>query len=186
MADKQDTVYNSKQLSKWFAISSLILLVITVLALIGDYDRPWKNYQRQSKKIAAAVGEERLKAAEAAMKKSKLDGKIADLEKQLAAVKEEETTVLKEIDGKIKQITDEYYVKNQKYQNLKGELLADLFILETAIKKNKSNAPKLKLNYDKKTKRVSELQVIMEEVEKRLEQAKNMKLDILSREKRNC
>lgn len=183
MADKQDTVYNSKQLSKWFAISSLILLVITVLALIGDYDRPWKNYQRQSKKIAAAVGEERLKAAEAAMKKSKLDGKIADLEKQLAAVKEEETTVLKEIDGKIKQITDEYYVKNQKYQNLKGELLADLFILETAIKKNKSNAPKLKLNYDKKTKRVSELQVIMEEVEKRLEQAKNMKLDILSREK---
>lgn len=182
MADKQDTVYNSKQLSKWFAISSLVLLVITVLAMIGDYDRPWKNFQRQSKKIAAAIGEERLKAAEAAMKKSKLDGKIVELEKQLEAVKKEEATVLEEIDAKIKKINDEYLVKNQKYQNLKGELLADLFILEKAIEHKKANAPKLKAAYDKKSKKVTELQIIAEEVEKRLEHAKSMRLDILSRE----
>ena len=73
--EKQDTVYESKKLSKWFAIGSLILLVIVVWALIEDYDRPWKVYQRQAQKIATAVGENRLKMAEQNInKKQKIPG----------------------------------------------------------------------------------------------------------------
>ncbi|MEZ4816136.1 MAG: c-type cytochrome [Bdellovibrionota bacterium] len=183
MADKQDTVYNSKQLSKWFAISSLILLVIVVWALIEDYDRPWKQYQRQSQKIVAAIGEQRLKAAEAAMKKSKLDGKVAELEEKLKEVEAEEAEVVREIDKKIKDLSDDYSVKNQEFQNLKGVLLADLFILEKAIEHEDPKANRLKAAYDKKNKEVKKLQIIAEDAEKKLDHAKNMKLDILSREK---
>ncbi len=178
-ADKQDTVYDSKKLSKWFAISSLILMVIVVWALIEDYDRPWKTYQRQSQKIAAAVGQDKLSKAQGAMDKSKL----AALEKDFAEAQAQETEVLREIDAKIKSIKDEYYVKNQKFQNLKGELLADLFKLEKAIEHNSPNARKLKGAYDKKNVKVKELLAIAEASEKKLNLANDMRFDILSREK---
>ena len=177
-AENQDTVYNSKQLSKWFAISSLILLVITVWALLEDYDRPWKSYQRQAKAIAAAVGESRLKQAQASMDKSKLAG----LEKDLAAIQNEENEMVGEIDGKIKQFNDDYLNKNRKFQDLKGELSADLFQLEKAIEHEDPKARRMKADYDVKAKKVEQLQVLADEAEGKFNKAKDMRVDILARQ----
>ena len=147
--------------------------------MIEDYDRPWKVYQRQAQKIATAVGENRLKMAERNINKSKLSG----LEESLAKVEKEEAVVLAEIDGKIKDLTDDYYKKNSKYQNLKGDLAADLFKLEKSIEHESKDSRKLKAAYDEKTKRVAELAVIADEADKKLNLAKEMRADILSKSK---
>ena len=41
-----DRLYQVNSLHKWFAISSLLLFVITVAMVLVDYSREWKKYQR--------------------------------------------------------------------------------------------------------------------------------------------
>ena len=41
-----DRLYPGDSLNKWFAISSLLLFVITIAMMLADYSREWKKYQR--------------------------------------------------------------------------------------------------------------------------------------------
>ncbi len=94
MADRGDTHYRVGSLNRWFAWSSLFLLVATFWMVIDDWYRPWKGHQREFKAIEVArataqldtpetkavlAEEERLRAelgsaqAELATKKTELD-----------------------------------------------------------------------------------------------------------------
>ena len=42
-----DRLYEMDSLHKWFAISSLLLFLITVFMVLADYSREWKKYQRE-------------------------------------------------------------------------------------------------------------------------------------------
>lgn len=182
--NKQDTVYDSKQLSKWFAISSILLLIVTIWGLIQDYNRPWKSYQRQAQKIAASIGEDRLKKAQSAIDK----GKLNQLQEELAKNEKAMAVDVVEIDAEIKKLSDDYYIKNRKYQDLKGELSADLFEIEKAIEEENSptvdtKIREMKAAYDKKSKEVDKLGVIADAASAQLDKAKNLKEDILSKQK---
>ena len=54
-----DRLYQAQTLHKWFAISSLLLFVITIGMVMQDYSREWKRYQRDFTKLAYdnAVGD---------------------------------------------------------------------------------------------------------------------------------
>ena len=95
--DKQDTVYDTRALSKWFALGSIALLVVVVWASIQDYARPWKVYQRQFQRISAAVGERKLVQADKALNEAKLK----ELEKQIADAQAKMAVVTEDIDRKI-------------------------------------------------------------------------------------
>ena len=41
-----DRLYEIVSLHKWFAISSLLLFLITIAMVLADYSREWKKYQR--------------------------------------------------------------------------------------------------------------------------------------------
>src|SRR5712691_5256670 len=41
-----DRLYTIDSLHKWFAISSLLLFIITIAMVLADYSREWKKYQR--------------------------------------------------------------------------------------------------------------------------------------------
>src|SRR5580765_88518 len=47
MADRGDTHYLTPTLNKWFLFSSLAFLVATVWMMVADWNRPWKNHQRE-------------------------------------------------------------------------------------------------------------------------------------------
>lgn len=47
MADRGDTHYHVPALNRWFAFSSLLLLVAAVWMVLDDWARPWKSYQRE-------------------------------------------------------------------------------------------------------------------------------------------
>jgi cytochrome c2/transcriptional regulator with XRE-family HTH domain len=54
MADRGDTHYRVASLNLWFAVSSLLLLVATVWMMLNDWNRPWKQYQREFRRIEIA------------------------------------------------------------------------------------------------------------------------------------
>jgi cytochrome c2 len=175
---QQDTVYDTRKLSKWFAIASIVLLIAVVWAILNDYDRVWKRYTRQSQKIAAAIGEVKLAEAQKAMDHTKLQG----LEKQLERLHKEEAEVVKEIDHKIKSVSDDYYEKNQKFQFLKAEYDAMLFTLETAIKKQSKKGPELQKKYEELGKEVAGLKAQADASERQLTSLKAQRQDILSKQ----
>ena len=52
MAIKQEErYYNVLKLNKWFAISSLLLTAFWIMTFADDYNRPWKRYQSDFRKM---------------------------------------------------------------------------------------------------------------------------------------
>ena len=47
-----DRLYEVTSLHKWFAISSLLLFVFTVITIMADYSREWKKYQRNYARVS--------------------------------------------------------------------------------------------------------------------------------------
>ncbi|MBS1984138.1 MAG: c-type cytochrome [Bdellovibrionales bacterium] len=174
--DPKDTVYNTKKLSKWFAIASISLLIITIWAVIQDYDRPWKSYARQSQRIAAAIGERKLVQAQNAMDKSKL----AALEKQIAETEAKNAALVSDADAGIQHRSALYYRANQDFQFAKGRLDALLFELEESLKHREPGAKKLQKEYKELAAQVDKLKRLADEAERQKNAALQTKKDILA------
>jgi len=65
MADRGDTHYHVPHLNRWFAVSSLLLLISAVWMVIDDWSRPWKGYQREFRDIEIERARAALESAEA-------------------------------------------------------------------------------------------------------------------------
>ena len=52
IALRGDRLYETNQLDKWFAISSLLLFVFTVWMVVDDYNREWRVYQRAFNRLS--------------------------------------------------------------------------------------------------------------------------------------
>lgn len=173
---KQDKVYSTKTLSKWFAFASIGLLVITVWAILQDFDRPWKKYVRQSQSLAAAAGERKLAEAQLALDKSKLTGLEGDIKKLSGEIAELE----KEVDDGIARAGGRYYKANQSYQFQKAELDAYLFQLEEALKHQEPHAVDMKKKYDAMAANVAALKVTADAAERQKNDAIATKKDLES------
>jgi cbb3-type cytochrome oxidase cytochrome c subunit len=177
----QETVYQTKALSKWFAIGSIILLVSVVWAAIQDYARPWKEYQRQYKAIAENSARRQIERVEAMMANSKqldkiknLDAEIAKLEKQMNL-----DTLIKEIDEGIERREGEYYKVNSQYQGAKANLDALLYKVEHSLLEDPEHAVKLKADYQKEAPKVELLRQQEEKFRLALAELKDRKAEIL-------
>src|SRR5678815_5370972 len=49
---RNDRLYEVTTLHKWFAISSLLLFLFTVVMIMADYSREWKRYQREYSRLS--------------------------------------------------------------------------------------------------------------------------------------
>jgi cytochrome c2 len=100
MADRGDTHYHVPKLNLWFAASSILLFVSAVWMVIDDWDRSWKDYQRdffeleleraraalETPDAQAALAEEDALAAQLAAAENELDAtgaEIGELEDRL-------------------------------------------------------------------------------------------------------
>lgn len=180
MADKQDTVYNTNKLSKFFAFSAIALLFAVIWAVIEDYDRDWKSYNRQNHKITAAIGERKLREAEAAMDKSQLDG----IEKQIADLTQKDQELERQLDKKIEKRSAAYYRANQDFQFKKAALDAMLFEFEHAVKELNPKAPHIKEEYRELEQTVRALKIKADEAEAAKNRAVNDDVDFLSQRKK--
>src|SRR5215212_9534362 len=83
-----DTYWNIKKLNVVFAASAVILVLVTVWAIVQDFDQTWREPQRQGRVWQAAVVDQKIQRDETPEKKAEiaeLQKKQAELSRQLGA-----------------------------------------------------------------------------------------------------
>jgi cbb3-type cytochrome oxidase cytochrome c subunit len=139
---RSDRLYKIDTLHKWFAISSLLLFAFTVVMMLDDYAREWKNYQREFNRMAI----EKTNADIQTAREGQDQGKLADIQKQLEAAKAEQDQRNTEIAAVRKTISDQdarFYAVNQNFQFAKGTFDSEKYACDDANAKGSSNAEKL-------------------------------------------
>lgn len=91
MADRGETAWSMKALHLIFALSSVALLLSLVWLLWADYDRPWKQYQKQFREIET----QRIVGSLASIESAKA-GEIARLDAEMAKLAQEEAAMERE------------------------------------------------------------------------------------------
>ena len=91
MADRGDTHYHVPALNRWFAFSSLLLLVSAVWMVLDDWARPWKGYQREFRVLEIAKARAELDTPEAKAilaEEARLAGELTGAQQRFDAQKD--------------------------------------------------------------------------------------------------
>ena len=87
MADRGDTHYSTSKLNLWFTVSAVLLLIAAVWMVLDDWNRPWKQYQREFRTMEIERARERLAEADAVAslaREEELQGTLSEAEARLA------------------------------------------------------------------------------------------------------
>ena len=142
VSDQQERYYNIFKLNKWFAISSILFTAFWILTFADDYNRPWKKYQIEFRKMEI----EKVRN-EISTKQEALEGNedyqllLAQLDLKQDEFNKQQNTV-DEINEELESIRGAVYSSNQNYQFSKADFDAVKYQLEDARFK-KQNTEKL-------------------------------------------
>ena len=140
-----DRLYEVIYLHKWFAISSLLLFVITVAMVMVDYSREWKKYQRDFVRLQIQRTQRDMQQASSALDRAKFQ----QLQQQLQQTRTQQQQNEAQIEKIQKQFGDldaKYYAADENYRFAKAVYDSDKYEYEEAAATKKSNAPKLSPN----------------------------------------
>jgi len=122
MADNQERHYNILKLNRVFAISSLVFFAVWILVFVYDFQRPWKKYQIEFRKLEIEKIRQDLSTESIALENNsnynKLVQDLSGAEKKLAVRQNE----LDEIVLQLEIFDAELYKNNQLYQFAKADL----------------------------------------------------------------
>ena len=68
-----DTFWNIKKLNRVFAVSSILLVLVTLWSVMQDYDKTWRRPQQHGRVWDAALTGEKINRAMSPTEKEKLD-----------------------------------------------------------------------------------------------------------------
>src|SRR2546426_1111917 len=137
-----DRLYKVLHLHKWFAISSLLLFLITIAMVLADYSREWKKYQRDFVRIQIQKTRSDIQQASASLDRAKYN----QLEQQLQQSRAEQQRNEAQIDKIQKQKSDleaKLYAVDENYRFAKARYDSDKYEYEDALAQKLSNAQKL-------------------------------------------
>ena len=131
MAIKQEErYYNVLKLNKWFAISSLLFTAFWILTFADDYNRPWKKYQSDFRKMEIENVREKLTDQRAILSdNSDYQELLSNLERRKNELFNQSEKV-KNIEQQLADIEGSFYASNQDYQFAKADLDAAKYALE--------------------------------------------------------
>ena len=116
MFKNDERYWDINLLNKWFAISSVVFLVVMVWVFIDDNDDEFKEYQKEFRKLQIEITKEKLNEEQ-----SLVDGKSEEYELELArAVKlfDDKSEEVKKINSELGELRAGFYKTNLKF---KGE-----------------------------------------------------------------
>ena len=122
MADNQERHYNILKLNRAFAISSLVFFAVWILVFVYDFQRPWKKYQIEFRKLEIEKIRQDLYAESAALEKNSNYNQLVE---ELSAAEKKLTVRQNELDEIVQQLEildAELYKNNQLYQFAKADL----------------------------------------------------------------
>ena len=132
MADKRAVghAYNIDFLNVVFAVSSLFVLFTTVWMIWDDYDREWKNYQRQFTQLEMEVTRAGLAAAQGDVDQAR----VAELTSQRATAEQglaSSAAQTEELEAQLAEVERELFVATQNFQFTKANYDVDRYTFET-------------------------------------------------------
>jgi len=177
MADNQERHYNILKLNRTFAISSLVFFAVWILVFVYDFQRPWKKYQIEFRKLEIEKIRQDLYAESAALEKNSNYNQLVE---ELSAAEKKLTVRQNELDEIVQQLEildAELYKNNQLYQFAK----ADLDVLKYEYEKSQfghggsENAGK---EYDDLTIHVNKYYLGVQDTESKIETVKSQERKI--------
>ncbi len=172
MFKNDERYWDINLLNKWFAISSVVFLVVMVWVFIDDNDDEFKEYQKEFRKLQIEITKEKLNEEQ-----SLVDGKSEEYELELArAVKlfDDKSEEVEKINSELGELRAGFYKTNLKFKGEKAELDVLKFKLESANLKGGNESDVVRKEYKEKSSAFNELKLIKEQFE----------IDIASREKK--
>jgi mono/diheme cytochrome c family protein len=163
--------YSMKTLNWIFAISSLVLLVVTGWIVMYDYVRGWKWFQLEFMRIQRERIESDLKVADDAELRRHLadfDRQVRQQEKEIALHRHEFLNAQKDLD----QREGEHYAADQDYRFAKATLDADRYETEAATVQHRPDAAERRRHYAELTSHVNDLQLRLQQVTRNRDAAK--------------
>ena len=127
---QEERYYNVFKLNKWFAISSLLLTAFWILTFADDYNRPWKRYQSNFRKMEIESVRKKLTDQRSVLSDNpEYQALLSDLEDRKSELFNQSEKV-KSIEQQLKEIDGDVYASNQDYQFAKADLDAAKYALE--------------------------------------------------------
>jgi predicted nucleic acid-binding Zn-ribbon protein len=159
-------------LHKWFAISSLLLLVFTIGTVLKDYSREWKQYQRQFNDLAA-----RNTVQDALDIRSKTDfAKYQQLQADLNAAQQAEqqsSAQINELEEKRAAANARWIRVDQDYRNTKAKYDEERYLYEESVAHKASDVDKKKAEVDEIGKRMDQYFLEREQINTEMQAAKD-------------
>ena len=132
-SNTQERYYNILKLNKWFALSSILFTAFWIMVFADDYNRPWKKYQIEFRKLEAVKIKQDIESEDAALSENddynKLIGSLESIQSNL----ELQSEAISEINSKIKSLSIDLYRDNQNYQFSKADMDAQRYKYEEAL-----------------------------------------------------
>ena len=129
MFNNDERYWDISLLNKWFAVSSIIFLAVTIWVFVDDNDDEFKDYQREFRKMEVEIAKKKLqdRAAEIEVEKTSYEEDLDRAQKEFDIRKEE----LALLDDKLNDLKDLHYDQNMLYQSHKAEVEALKYLVET-------------------------------------------------------
>ena len=165
MAEKKGVghAYNVDFLNVVFAASSLFLFLSVVWMVWDDFDREWKNTQRQFARLEYQVTQAQLKTAQGSVDKSKLAQLQSQIQAQQQNVNANRARV-DELQNKIKAIDTRLFKATVDYQTTKATYDQDRYLFEAARARGETGLEKDQKHVDELAKQMVEQNADVEKI----------------------
>jgi len=160
---RNDRLYEVTTLHKWFAISSLLLFVFTVVMILADYSREWKRYQREFTRFSIDRATQDKNKAAATIDRNK----YAQFQNELAAAQksiDQNAAAIAPLQKKLDSLNADFYRIDNDLKSAKAYYGTDRYTLDEAVAaaakdpKKQPEADRARKALDKDEKAMSELQ----------------------------
>ncbi|HYM59404.1 MAG TPA: hypothetical protein VEZ11_00785, partial [Thermoanaerobaculia bacterium] len=168
--------YSIRKLNLIFALSSLVLLLVTVGMVGYDYVRGWKWFQWQFMKMQQERIEQQLQTArteEGKARLEQLDQQVREHRREIARNRDQFLVAQKDLDD----WEGKHYAADQDYRFTKATLDAKRYDAEAAVVQKSPNAGKVRKEYEDLSKRFHELDLRLQDVTRGRDAAK-ARLDV--------
>ncbi len=158
-----DRLYPGDSLHKWFAVSSLLLFLITIAMVLADYSREWKRYQRAFVRLQIQKTQNDRQQVLSSLDRNKLK-QIDEQLQQSRAQQQQNEAQIEKLQKQKSDLEAKNYGVDQNYRFAKARYDSEKYVYEEASAHKASNAQKLADSLKKTEKEMNDYKAELERV----------------------
>jgi len=158
-----DRLYQVNNLHKWFAISSLLFFLFTVLMVYLDYARQWKLYQRTFNRMQVDRANQDIQRAGSAFDRAKYDQLAAQVQQAQGQQRQNEAQI-DQARKKVDDLNAEFFRFNQYYQFQKATYDTEKYDYEEAVAHKAGDVEKRRAQLVENEKKMDEYKAQVEKL----------------------